>query len=40
VWEFEFVSLPFMALSALVVMTALLLVARPASRRSAHQESS
>jgi disulfide bond formation protein DsbB len=38
VWEFEFVSLPFMALSALVVMTALLLVARPASRRSAHQE--
>jgi disulfide bond formation protein DsbB len=38
VWEFGFVSLPFMALSAFVVMTALLLVARPASRDSAIQE--
>lgn len=40
VWEFGFVSLPFMALSAFVVMTALLLVSRPAPRRSAFQESS
>jgi disulfide bond formation protein DsbB len=38
VWEFGFVSLPFMALSAFVVMTVLLLVARPAPRRSAPQE--
>ena len=38
VWEFGFVSLPFMALSALVVMIALLLVARPAARRPAPQE--
>jgi len=38
VWEFGFVSLPFMALSAFVVMTALLLVARPADRGSAFQE--
>jgi disulfide bond formation protein DsbB len=38
VWEFGFVSLPFMALSALVVMTVLLLVARPAPRRAAPQE--
>lgn len=39
VWEFGFVSLPFMALSAFVLMTVLLLVARPAPRRSAPQES-
>jgi disulfide bond formation protein DsbB len=38
VWEFGFVSLPFMALSAFVLMTVLLLVARPAPRRSAPQE--
>ena len=38
VWEFHFVSLPFMALSAFVVMTALLLVARPARRRSSPEE--
>ena len=38
VWEFGFVSLPFMALSAMVAMTVLLLVARPAARRSAIQE--
>ena len=38
VWEFGFVSLPFMALAAMVAMTALLLVARPAPRRSAIQE--
>ena len=38
VWEFGFVSLPFMALSAFVVMTVLLLVARPVPRRSAPQE--
>jgi disulfide bond formation protein DsbB len=38
VWEFGFVSLPFMALSAFVVMTVLLLVARPAPRRSDLQE--
>jgi len=38
VWELGFVSLPFMALSAFVVMTVLLLVARPAPRRSAPQE--
>lgn len=39
VWEFGFVSLPFMALSALVAMSGLLLVARPAPRHSALQES-
>ncbi len=38
VWQFGFVSLPFMALSAFVLMTVLLLVARPAPRRSAPQE--
>jgi disulfide bond formation protein DsbB len=38
VWEFGFVSLPFMALSAFVGMTVLLLVARPAPRRSDLQE--
>jgi len=38
VWEFGFVSLPFMALSAMVAMTALLLVARPAAGRAAIQE--
>ena len=38
VWEFGFVSLPFMALSAFVVMTALLLVARPVPRRADLQE--
>ena len=38
VWEFGFVSLPFMALSAMVAMTVLLLVARPAARRPAPQE--
>ena len=32
VWEFNFVSLPFMALSAFVVMIALLSIARPALR--------
>lgn len=32
VWEFGFVSLPFMALSACLVMIALLLVARPTPR--------
>ena len=38
VWEFGFVSLPFMALSAMVAMTVLLLVARPVPRRSDPQE--
>jgi disulfide bond formation protein DsbB len=38
VWEFGFVSLPFMALSAMVAMTALLLVARTAPPRSAIEE--
>jgi disulfide bond formation protein DsbB len=38
VWEFGFVSLPFMALSAMAAMTALLLVARTAPRRSAIEE--
>ena len=38
VWEFGFVSLPFMALAAFVAMSALLLVARPAPRRAAHEE--
>jgi disulfide bond formation protein DsbB len=38
VWELGFVSLPFMALSAMVAMTVLLLVARPAPRRSDPQE--
>jgi len=38
VWEFGFVSLPFMALSAFVGMTALLLVARPVPRRGDLQE--
>jgi disulfide bond formation protein DsbB len=38
VWEFGFVSLPFMALSAMAAMTVLLLVARPAPRRSAIEE--
>ena len=38
VWEFGFVSLPFMALSAFVVMTVLLLVARPVPRRADLQE--
>ena len=38
VWELGFVSLPFMALSAFVVMIALLLIARPEPRRSILQE--
>ncbi len=38
VWEFGFVSLPLMALSAFVVMTVLLLVARPSPRRATIEE--
>lgn len=40
VWEFGFVSLPFMALSGLVFMIVLLAVARPTPRGGHHPEDS
>jgi disulfide bond formation protein DsbB len=40
VWEFGFVSLPFMALSACCCMIVLLLIARPAPRTATTSESS
>jgi len=40
VWEFGFVSLPFMALTACCCMIVLLLIARPASRTASTAESS